>query len=429
MKKKKSDFLKTLTMDNVSVIKISDKATADISLSGSKSISNRLLIIRALSGTDFELENLSSSKDTVTLNTLLQQEEDVYNAGHAGTTFRFLCSYLALQKGTQILTGSSRMLERPIGPLVKALLELGFNISYEGKEGYPPLKIGEATGEIKDSVAMDGSVSSQFLSSLLLVAPYLPHGLKLKIEGELVSRPYLQMTLNLIERFGAEYSWSDDTISVSPGSYKSMDFFVEGDWSSASYIYLCLSLQEQGEIIIHGLEEQSLQGDSRMAEFAEQFGISTSFGERKITITREKKQLTPLVEFNLIEQPDLCQTLTVMCAANNIQGIFSGLKTLKIKETDRVAALNTELAKFNVSFSPLPKQFSAKSDDTYYMLMGKVDKHDNKISIATYDDHRMAMAFAPLSKITPIEIEDHMVVKKSYPDYWKDLEKLGYHLI
>jgi len=413
-------------MESISISKSSDKTHAVISLSGSKSISNRLLIIRALSGVDFTLENLSSSKDTVTLQNLLGQKEEIYDTGHAGTTFRFLCSYLALQKGTQILTGSSRMLERPIGPLVEALQALGFNISYEGKPGYPPLKIGEAQGEIGNAVSMDGSVSSQFLSSLLLVSPYLPKGIQLKIEGDLVSRPYLQMTLNLMERFGAKYNWEADTISVEPGEYTAMDFFVEGDWSSASYIYLCLSLQETGVIDIEGLEEQSLQGDSRMAEFAQHFNITTEYGERRVTLRKVTQDLPPLVEFNLIEQPDLCQTLAVMCAANNVQGIFSGLKTLKIKETDRVAALKEELAKFNVSFSALPKQFSAKSDDTYYMLIGGIAKQDAEVTIATYDDHRMAMAFAPLAKITPLKIEDFMVVKKSYPDYWKDVENLGY---
>ncbi len=406
--------------------KSSDLRSAEISLSGSKSISNRLLIIRALSGTNFNLDNLSTSKDTVTLNALLEQAEGEYNTGHAGTTFRFLCSFLALQKGTQILTGSSRMLERPIGPLVAALQDLGFNITYQGKEGYPPLAIGEVQNKIGKKVAMDGSVSSQFLSSLLLIAPYLPDGLALEIQGELVSRPYLQMTLNLMERFGAKYTWNENTIEVEPGNYTGKDFFVEGDWSSASYLYLCLSLQEEGEIIVRGLEKDSLQGDSRIAEFAEKFGITTEYRNRELTIKKTDLALPPMVEFNLLEQPDLCQTLVAMCAGTGVQGIFSGLKTLKIKETDRVAALITEMKKLNVSFSPLPKQFSAKSEDTYYMLLGKVEQQEETIRIATYEDHRMAMAFAPLSKITPLEIENHMVVKKSYPDYWKDLELLGY---
>jgi len=413
-------------METISISKHTDKAIAEISLSGSKSISNRCLIIRALSGTDFDLENLSKSKDTVTLDSLLNQNEDVYDAGHAGTTFRFLCSYLALQKGTQTLTGSARMLERPIGPLVKALKDLGFNISYLGKEGYPPLKIGEINNSIGDVVSMDGTVSSQFLSSLLLIAPYLPKGLKLNIEGDLVSRPYLEMTLKLMKRFGADYTFEGNSIQVLPGKYVGQDMFVEGDWSSASYLYLSLSMQEEGEIRILGLEEDSLQGDSKMSHYAEKFSITTVFEDRSVIIRKTNETLSPLLEFNLIEQPDLCQTLVAMCAGNGVQGIFSGLQTLKIKETDRVAALGQEMKKFNVSFSPLPKQFSSKSEDSFYMLNGKVERLEEEVSIATYDDHRMAMAFAPLSKITPLMIEDYMVVKKSYPDYWNDLEKLGY---
>jgi len=413
-------------MDTISISKKEDISNAQISLSGSKSISNRILIIRALSGSDFGLENLSSSQDTTTLLQLLEQEGNTYDSGHAGTTFRFLCSYLALQKGSQKLTGSHRMLQRPIGPLVQALNSLGFDIKYLAKEGYPPLEIAEAKTGIGDTVSMDGSVSSQFLSSLLLIAPYLPNGLKLKIEGELVSRPYLLMTLKLMEEFGIKSIFQENEIIIEAGKYKPKDYFIEGDWSSASYLYLVLALQDSGSITIHGLLENSLQGDSKIAEYATKFGVRTEYNAKKIILNKSDEVLPPLVEFNLLEQPDLCQTLVAMCAAKGMQGIFSGLQTLKIKETDRIAALSTEMAKLNVSFVPLPKQFSPKSKDSFYMLNGKIETQENSVHIATYDDHRMAMAFAPLSKISSLTFEDPEVVKKSYPVYWEDLQTLGY---
>ncbi len=413
-------------MDTISITKSADIPKAEINLSGSKSISNRLLIIRALSKKQFALENVSSSHDTVTLDNLLKHAGNIYDTGHAGTTFRFLCSFLALKKGTQTLTGSSRMLERPIGPLVDALKSLGFDIQYLGKEGYPPLQIGEAKGEIGQEVSMNGSVSSQFLSSLLLIAPYLPNGLKLKIDGDLVSKPYLLMTLNLMKRYGAHFSWDTNVITVEQGLYNAMDFYVEGDWSSASYIYLCLSLQNSGEIRINGLQENSLQGDSKIAEYAENFGIVTEYQNKAVLLKKAGSAIPPLVEFNLIEQPDLCQTLVAMCAAQGVQGIFSGIQTLKIKETDRIAALSKEMTKLNVSFVALPKQFSAKSADSYYMLNGKISPLDESLTILTYEDHRMAMAFAPLSKITPLGIENPLVVNKSYTNYWEDLAILGY---
>ena len=409
----------------------SDPIDGHISLSGSKSISNRLLIIRALSGKNFQLSNLSTSKDTSTLDTLLSAKNcQSYDAGHAGTTFRFLCSYLALQEGEHILTGSDRMLQRPIGPLVDALRALNFSIDYIDREGYPPLRMHPKPEKIHDKVAIDGSISSQFLSSLLLISPYLPNGLKLEITGELVSKPYLLMTLQLMQKYGAEYNWLDNTIHIKPGGYVAKDIFVEGDWSSASYMYLALSLRQSGKIHIDGLSYDSIQGDAKIQDFALGLGIKTHFENNTAILIKEKGfELPPLVEFNLLEQPDLCQTLVAMCAGMGVQGIFSGLQTLAIKETDRTKALYTELKKLKVSFSPLPKQFSQKSTTQYFMLNGKIEKMEAPILIQTYEDHRMAMALAPLSNITSLIIEKPEVVNKSYPNYWNDMKVLGYSII
>jgi len=400
-----------------------------VSLSGSKSISNRILMIRALAEHDFTITNLSHSQDTVTLEKLLSSQEEVLNAGHAGTTFRFLTSYLCLQDGCRTLTGSERMLERPIGPLVDALRSIGADISYLGKKGYPPLQI---TGPLQltgNKIQISGQVSSQFLSSLLLIAPYLPGGLELEIIDELVSKPYLKMTLKLMEQYGASYEWNDATIYVSPGHYIAKEFSVEGDWSSASYHYIAVGLSDVKEAFIEGLKKDSIQGDAHIAGYAEQLGIATEYLETGIRIYKNlDHELPTIVEYKLIEQPDLCQSIACLCAGLGVSVMFSGLQTLHIKETDRIAALKNELSKLKVSFSKLPPKFSPKSDETFYMLQGKITKQEKIINIATYHDHRMAMAFAPLASITGLIIEDPAVVKKSYPDYWKDIAKYGYKI-
>ena len=418
-------------MSKVKISHLTKSISGELHLNGSKSISNRVLVIRALCGEDFDLENISSSKDSSTLIKLLKNEdtEQVFDAGHAGTTFRFLTAYFAIKDGKQFLTGSHRMLQRPIGPLVEALNQLGANISYDQNKGYPPLQIETPTGETGGEVSIRGDISSQFLSALLLIGPYMDRGLTLNIDGELVSRPYLMMTINLMRHFGAELSFEDQKIVVKKGGYKAKDFFVEGDWSSASYFYEICALADKAEIIVTGLSQNSLQGDSQVLGYFEQLGVNSEFLDGKLKLTKVPSFEKPeIIEFNLIEEPDLTQTIVCTCSGLGINSVYSGLKTLKIKETDRVAALAEELSKFQVFFTKLPDRFSEKQDDDFYMLSERILPTEEEQEIDTYDDHRMALAFAPLGLIKPITINNPEVVVKPYPEYWEHLKNLGFTL-
>jgi len=403
----------------------SKSVSGEITLSGSKSISNRVLIIKALCKDDFEITNLSDSDDTKTLVNLLASNDDTLDAHHAGTTFRFLTSYLSIKDGTVTLTGSERMQQRPIGPLVNALKTLGANINYENKDGYPPLNISGSVGIQGGKVSIDAGISSQFISSLLLIAPTLNEGLELHLEGELVSKPYLIMTLKIMEHFGVRHTWDENVIRISPQAYIAKDFYVEADWSAASYYYSIAALSEEANITLYGLTENSLQGDQVIAEIGSKFNVSTEYFEASIRITKVKGAEKPMMlEYNFMLCPDVAQTVSVMCAGLGVQGLFSGLKTLYIKETDRVAALQTELLKIGVFLNKLPAKFSSKSGVTYHMQEG-IATTEGFPSFATYNDHRMAMALAPLALLFPIEIEDPDVVSKSYPMFWEDLFKLS----
>jgi len=407
---------------------------AHIALDGSKSISNRALIALALAGTNPTawLSGLSTSKDTTTLLRLLNQStEQPYDAGDAGTTFRFLTAHLACRPGIQILTGSARMRERPIGPLVYALRELGADIQFLEKEGYPPLQIGEmraaAAGRATVRVAAD--TSSQFLSALLLVGPYLPGGLDLVPEGNLVSRPYLEMTLRLMRHFGAAADWSEGRIVVEPGGYVPRPLRVEADWSAASYWYAMAAFSDDLDLRLSGLFAQSWQGDAVLADMMRRgFGIETEFEEAGIRLTRSSGwRAKPVFEQDFLECPDIAQTLAVVCAGLDVRGLFSGLETLSIKETDRIAALKAELGKLGVSFAKLPAHFSKKTPDkVFYALEGPRVWPAEPPTFAAYGDHRMAMAFAPLAFFQPVEIEHPEVVAKSYPGFWDDLRRAGF---
>jgi len=403
---------------------------ADISLDGSKSISNRALLVLALAGakpSDW-LRRLSTSKDTETLQRLLEQDADLYDAGDAGTTFRFLTAYLALQPGVQTLTGSARMCERPIGPLVQALRELGAEIHFLGKEGYPPLQIGEMKknwGQ-RPIIHIPASTSSQFLSALLLIGPRLPNGLELVPEGALVSRPYLEMTLQIMRYFGATAAWQGERIVVEPGEYSARPFQVEADWSAASYWYAMAAFSDDLDLRLRGLFPDSWQGDAVLAEMMQRFGIQTFFEEQGIFLKKSDTAPRPFFEKDFLECPDIAQTLAVVCAGLGIQGLFTGLETLSIKETDRIAALKTELAKVGAWFSKLPARFSKKMPEkVFYSIEGRAG-WSLPPRFATYGDHRMAMAFAPLAMFQPIEIEHPEVVSKSYPKFWADLQRAGF---
>ena len=421
-------FVTRITMQNITLSCPNRNISGEITLDGSKSISNRVLLIRALCNQYFKIDNLSHSDDTITMERLLNSHETLYDAGHAGTTFRFLTAYLAVKEGTQILTGSERMKQRPISHLVTALNDLGANISYVEKEGYPPIKIGPPATELKDEITLSADVSSQFVSALLMIAPTLPNGLTLHLDGEIVSEPYIRMTLSIMEYFGVASSWKDKTIKIPNQSYQVKDFTVEADWSAASYYYAIAALSDTADLTLKGLQKGSIQGDVEIVEIAKKFGIQTHFGDNLITIV--KASGTPKLsnlEQNFTDIPDLTQTVSVICAGLGTIALFSGLHTLRIKETDRIAALQSELLKLQVFLNKMPEKFSKKSGIEYFMQEGIATCVADEIPvIETFDDHRMAMAFAPLALIFPISIKHPEVVSKSYPDFWKDLRSLGF---
>ncbi len=407
------------------------KIEGTIALERSKSIANRILIIQALCKENFEIQNLSTAQDTQTLLRLLQQtDNNIYDAGPAGTTFRFLTALFAFRTGIQIMTGSDRMKQRPIAKLVDALRSLGANIEYMEQEGYPPLRILAPNDEpTTHEIEIESDVSSQYITALLILAPTLPNGLSLSLKGDIVSRPYIEMTLSLMSYFGVESTWEENVIRVAPQSYVPRSISVESDWSAASYYYAIAALSEEADIQLIGLTENSLQGDAALSSMMTDFGVTTTFGEDHIRIQKHKDAMVAeTFEYNFLRCPDIAQTLAVICGGLGVQGLFSGLETLKIKETDRIVAIQNELGKAQVWFSALPQRFSKKkNNDTYYMLEGKAILQSPYL-VVTYDDHRMAMAFAPLALLGDVDIEDPKVVVKSYPDFWKDLESLGFEI-
>jgi 3-phosphoshikimate 1-carboxyvinyltransferase len=394
---------------------------ASIQLNGSKSISNRALIIRALAESSFEIDNLSNAQDTVTLDKVLQHLSPEIDAGAGGTTYRFLTSFLCTQPGKFLLTGSERMKERPIKVLVDALNQLGANIQYVEKIGYPPLLIDGAN--IKGGkITMPGDISSQYLSSLLMIAPKLEGGLELVWEGTLVSRPYLLMTLNLMAYFGARYEWKAQSIRVFEGNYQAKDFFVEGDWSAASYYYTIAALSKNAKIELKGLSRESVQGDAVIADLMGDLGVQTTFHpEENTVVLNHIPPISQNFNYDFLDCPDLAQTIVALLSGLKINGAFTGLQTLKIKETDRVAALRNEMAKLGANFEEL-------NEEHWKLSFEKEAKVVTLPVIPTYDDHRMAMAIAPLCLVFgPIIIEEPNVVSKSYPKFWEDLGKIGFN--
>ncbi|GGH26441.1 3-phosphoshikimate 1-carboxyvinyltransferase [Sphingobacterium alkalisoli] len=396
-----------------------------VQLTGSKSESNRALIIRALSDSKVKVENLSEAADTVILEKVLMQvhadgsERKVIDIGPAGTAMRFLTSYLNLLDGNFILTGTERMQQRPIGILVDALKNIGAQIQYISKSGFPPLQIEGKISQSSDKVHIKGNVSSQYISSLLLIASALKTGLTIEIEGELTSRPYVTMTLNMLKEAGITYEWEGNTIHVAPQKHQESVLYVEPDWSAASYWYAMVALSEKGEIFLPGLKKNSLQGDISIAGIMKHFGVQTTFTTKGIHIKKvaidSNQQL-----FDFKECPDLAQTVVVVAAALKRNVSFTGLETLKIKETDRIAALQNEISKFGAKLTA--------EDEIYHLTTANV-KDPGAVSFATYEDHRMAMAFAPLALVfDEITIVEPKVVEKSYPAYWEHLARQGFHI-
>ena len=394
---------------------------ATIQLPASKSISNRALIINALAESNCTPDNLSDCDDTRVMIKALTQDEETIDIMAAGTAMRFLTAYLSVTPGERIITGTTRMQQRPIQILVNALRELGAEISYTNNEGFPPLRIKGA--ELKgNEITLKGNVSSQYISALLMIAPALKNGLVLHLSGEIISRPYINLTLQLMQDFGAKAAWtSSDSISVAPQPYTSIPFTVESDWSAASYWYQIAALSPKTEIELLGLFRNSYQGDSRGAEVFSRLGITTEFTTKGVKLKKTGKAPKRLEE-DFIDIPDLAQTFVVTCALMNIPFRFTGLQSLKIKETDRIAALRNELKKLGYLIE--------EENDSVLMWNGERCEPEETPVIATYEDHRMAMAFAPAIICHPtMQIADPQVVTKSYPGYWKDLKQAGFQII
>lgn len=399
---------------------------ATISLPASKSISNRALIIYALSGGKNMPSNLSDCDDTeVIINSLRNMPEEI-DIKAAGTAMRFMTAYLSVMEGTHILTGTERMKHRPISILVDALRKLGANIEYVGTEGYPPLRI---TGQSLNGGLLEipGNVSSQYISALLMIAPMLKEGMTLHLLGDIISRPYIDLTLWMMGEFGADADWfSNDTIVVKPQPYKSRDYFIESDWSGASYWYemMALCADKRSEVKLTGLMDGSKQGDSTTRYIFSLLGVKTQFESKQAgiaqTVTlKQNGRCVPKLEYDFINAPDLAQTFVVTCAAKGIPFHFKGLSTLKIKETDRIEALKTEMRKLGYVLQ----------DHNNSELIWDGERCDPTFEqgIDTYEDHRMALAFAPYAFLhDKLIINNPQVVTKSYPHYWEDLRLAGF---
>ncbi|OOQ60826.1 3-phosphoshikimate 1-carboxyvinyltransferase [Mucilaginibacter pedocola] len=445
---------------NIILTKTGKSAKGTIQLTGSKSECNRALILEALGGGKVKVENISDAADAVLLAGILRKSEDeslkskvespqvvvgddevheveviedklpasdselptqglkTVDIGPAGTAMRFLTAYYAIGDQEVVLTGSERMKQRPIGLLVDALRALGAEIDYEEQEGYPPIKLKGSFEQRTRKISIKGNISSQYITALLLIAVKLPFGLELHIEGELTSRPYVEMTLAMLKEANILHTWEGNVISIPNQAFATTSLHIEPDWSAASYWYSIAALSDEAELFLPGLRSYSLQGDSVITEIMANFGITSQFKDGGVYLTKEVKPIGRKV-FDMKECPDLAQTVVVVCAALGHEASFTGLETLKIKETDRILALQTELAKIGVKLI---------EDNEVYTLDCSQKQLPQRMFISTYHDHRMAMAFAPLAILIPeLEVEDADVVEKSYPAFWTDLAKVGFN--
>ena len=394
------------------------KVHANPILSSSKSESNRALIIQSISNNKINLNNLSFSEDTQILQSAIRnlKSQTTINCNHAGTTFRFLTSYLSTIEGEWVIDGSSRLQQRPISHLVEALIELGANIEYNGRNGFAPIKI-KGTEFKKNKVNIYGNVSSQFISALLLIAPSLKDGLKLNIKGPIYSKPYIELTLKMMSDFGIKYKWKDSLIEITNQPYKTNNYTIENDWSAASYWYSMAALSNKSTISIKGLKEKSHQGDAIIKEYFKHFGIDSRFKNNELIIKKTSEPIKRTINLNLNAYPDIAQTIAVTCVGLGLECHLNGLETLQLKETNRLEALRIEFQKLGIQCDLEDNSISIPGNQSL--------KYQH--TVATYNDHRMAMAFTPLSLITgEIEIKNPEVVKKSYPEFWNDLSKAGF---
>ena len=401
------------------------KLNANISLPSSKSSSNRALIIYALSGGHMMPQNLSDCDDTEVIIDAIRHMPEVINIKAGGTAMRFMTAYLSVMRGTHIITGTERMKHRPIGVLVEALRKLGAQIEYVENEGFPPLRITgcKLTG---GTLEIAGNVSSQYISALLMIGPVLEEGLELRLTGDIISRPYIDLTLWMMREFGADAEWSSgDTISVKPQPYKDRSYLIENDWSGASYWYevVALSKDRDATVQLSGLMDGSKQGDSVVKYIFSLLGVKTIFetkeaGRLQMVTLKKSGRRVPRLEYDFVNSPDLAQTFVVTCCMMGVPFHFRGLSTLKIKETDRIEALKKELRKLGFVLTSI--------DDCELKWDGTRCDVEPGVSIDTYEDHRMALAFAPACSDGPIVINHPEVVTKSYPHYWDDLTDAGF---
>ena len=403
------------------------RLNANIQLPASKSVSNRALIIYALSGGYKLPQNLSDCDDTEVIINAIRYMPEVIDIKAAGTAMRFMTAYLSVMRGTHVITGTDRMKHRPIRVLVDALRKLGADIKYVNEEGFPPLRITgrKLTGGLLE---IPGNVSSQFISALLMIGPVLEEGLELRLTGNIISRPYIDLTLWMMREFGADADWSaGDTISVKPQPYKNRDYVIENDWSGASYWYemVALSSDRDATVQLSGLMDGSKQGDSVVKYIFSLLGVKTKFetskkeGLQTVTLQRSGR-CVPRLEYDFVNSPDLAQTVVVACCAKGVPFHFRGLSTLKIKETDRIEALKKELLKLGYVL----KDFNGSE----LVWDGTRCNPLKQAVIDTYEDHRMALSFAPLSLQQPIVINNPQVVTKSYPRFWDDLKSAGFEI-
>ena len=389
-----------------------------ISITGSKSETNRLLLLQALFP-NITLNNTSNSDDSEVMLKALKGNDEIVDIHHAGTAMRFLTAYFAVNEGREVvLTGSPRMKERPIKVLVEALLQLGARISYENEEGYPPIRI-KGQKITNNKVSIPANVSSQYISALSLIAPKLQNGIELTLVGEITSIPYIKMTLALLNDLNIQTSFEGNVIKVYPKpAVESKVMTVESDWSSASYFFSLAALANEGTISLSSYKETSLQGDSALVEIYSKMGVETHFEENKIKLVKQPNFAFETLNLDLNNTPDIAQTIVVTCLGLGIGCHLTGLHTLKIKETDRLEALRIELTKLGADISI--------TNDS--LTLEPSIKINSNVKIATYNDHRMAMAFAPLALKVPIIIDNAEVVSKSYPDFWEDFKNLGFQI-
>lgn len=395
--------------------KFDGRLSGAIQLTSSKSESNRALLINALGGGKLDLKNLSAARDTQTMMRLMSDPNaPLWDVLDAGTTMRFCTAFLAIKGKNQVITGTDRMKQRPIGTLADALMKLGTTIDYLENKGYPPLRISAITEQKETLLEVPGNISSQFISALLMIGPCLPKGVKIRMTTEIFSRPYIEMTLGLMARFGVNSDWQGSEITIAPQAYQAGAYTIESDWSGASYWYSMAALNPESDIQLLGLREDSLQGDQEIASIMEKMGVKTTYTAEGVHLTKTDR-LEKEIAINFKTCPDLAQTVMVTAAAKGVTLKMVGLESLRIKETDRIAAMQNELAKIGGSLT--------EQGSSWTMTPGVVPA--TIPTIDTYDDHRMAMAFAPLCQLRAVDIHEPDVVKKSYPDFWKDLRSIG----